>query len=54
MIYVMSDVHGCYDMYMQMLEKIAFKDSDTLYLLGDVVDRGDDPIKVLCDMHLYN
>ena len=52
MIYVMSDVHGCYDKYMQMLEKIAFKDSDTLYMLGDVVDRGDDPIKVLRDMRL--
>ena len=26
MIYVMSDVHGCYDKYMQTLEKIAFKE----------------------------
>lgn len=50
MIYVMSDLHGCYDKYKQMLEKIHFNDSDTLYILGDVVDRGDDGIKILLDM----
>ena len=25
MIYVMSDLHGCYDKYKQMLEKIKVK-----------------------------
>ena len=50
MIYVMSDLHGCYDKYMQMLEKIKFNNEDTLYVLGDIVDRGDDGIKILLDM----
>ena len=41
MIYAMSDLHGCYNLYVKMLEKINFSDEDTLYLLGDYVDRGD-------------
>lgn len=40
MTYVMSDIHGCYREYREMLEKIVFSDADTLYILGDVVDRG--------------
>ena len=50
MIYVMSDLHGCYDKYMKMLGKIQFGENDTLYILGDVVDRGDGGIKILQDM----
>lgn len=50
MVYVMSDLHGCYDKYINMLEKINFKYDDTLYILGDVIDRGDDGIKILSDM----
>mgnify|MGYP002770559231 FL=1 len=45
--YVISDIHGQYDMFMELLEKIPLKDSDTLYILGDVVDRGPHPIKTL-------
>lgn len=52
MIYVISDIHGCYDEYMELLEKIRFSDEDELYVLGDVVDRGPEPIKVLQDMML--
>lgn len=47
MVYIMSDIHGCYDEFIEMLEKIDFKDEDTLYILGDVIDRGPEPIKVL-------
>lgn len=50
MIYVMSDLHGCYDKYKQMLEKINFSNEDTMYILGDVIDRGNDGIKILLDM----
>lgn len=50
MVYVMSDIHGEYEKYLQMLEKIAFSEDDTLYVLGDVIDRGPEPIKVLQDM----
>ena len=51
MIYSMSDLHGCYDKYIKMLEKINFGDSDTLYILGDIVDRGPDGIKILLDIY---
>lgn len=45
--YVISDIHGMYDKFMGLLEKICFSDEDTLYVLGDVIDRGPDPIKTL-------
>ena len=50
MTYVMSDLHGCYDKYAGMLEKIGFGEGDTLYILGDVIDRGPDGIRILLDM----
>ena len=52
MIYVMSDIHGEYRKYIQMLEQIAFTKEDTLYVLGDVVDRGEYGLKILRDMML--
>lgn len=50
MIYVMSDINGEYDKYLHMLGKIAFSDADSLFVLGDAVDRGPEPIRVLQDM----
>lgn len=50
MIYVMSDIHGEYEKYRMMLEKINFTSQDELYVLGDVVDRGAEPVKILQDM----
>ncbi len=52
MVYVMSDIHGQYEKYCKMLEKINFSDEDELYVLGDVVDRGQDPIPLLRDMSM--
>lgn len=50
MIYAISDLHGCYEKYIKMLEEIHFGDADTLYVLGDVIDRGDGGIRILLDM----
>lgn len=50
MRYIISDIHGCYDEYKKLLEKINFSDEDILYVLGDAVDRGPKPIEVLKDM----
>ena len=47
MIYVMSDIHGCMDEFEKMLEKIHFSKHDTLYIIGDVIDRGPKPIALL-------
>ena len=38
--YVISDIHGCYDEFARMLEKIGFTSGDELILGGDYVDRG--------------
>lgn len=47
MRYIISDVHGCYMQLLQLLHKIHFSGTDELYLLGDAVDRGPEPIRVL-------
>lgn len=47
MHYVMSDIHGKYDYFMDILKKIKFSDDDILYINGDVIDRGEQPIKLL-------
>ena len=47
MNYVISDIHGYYDQFIELLELIQLNDDDTLYVLGDVVDRGPNPIKTL-------
>lgn len=50
--YVMSDIHGEYKKYLEMLELIKFSDEDELFVIGDVVDRGPEPIKLIQDMML--
>ena len=50
MRYIISDIHGCKKEYLKLLDKINFSDADHLYVLGDVLDRGFDPIGVLKDM----
>ncbi len=46
----MSDLHGCYEKYKQMLEAIHFNVNDTLYILGDVIDRGHKGIDIIMEM----
>lgn len=50
MTYAVSDIHGCYDKYRELLRAIQFQPDDTLYVLGDVIDRGPDGFKILLDM----
>ncbi len=50
MIYAMADIHGQYDKYISMLQKINFSDSDVLFVLGDVIDRGSQGMAILKDM----
>lgn len=42
MHYVMSDIHGQYNRFLKMLEKIDFSKDDYLYVVGDAIDRGPD------------
>lgn len=50
MTYVMSDIHGEYEKYLKMLDRIGFGGDDVLYVLGDVIDRGPEPVQTLKDM----
>ena len=50
MIYAVSDIHGRYDKYRKLLKRIHFGPDDTLYVLGDVIDRGPDGFKIMLDM----
>lgn len=50
MNYIISDIHGCYKEYRALLEKIHLSEEDRLYILGDSVDRGPAPVKVLQDL----
>lgn len=52
MTYVMSDLHGQYEKYLQMLALIRFSEDDDLYVLGDVVDRGPQSVELLRDMSM--
>ena len=45
--YVISDIHGQLEKLETLMEKINLKDSDNLYVLGDVVDRGPKPMECL-------
>lgn len=48
MIYVTSDLHGySIEKFKDFLEKVHFSDDDFLFVLGDVIDRGKDGIKIL-------
>lgn len=46
-VYVTSDAHGHLRAFDEVLEKISLGSSDTLFVLGDMVDRGPDPLGVV-------
>ncbi len=50
MIYVMSDLHGEFAAYLAMMIKIGFSARDTVYVLGDVIDRGSGGVDLLLSM----
>lgn len=47
-LYLIGDLQGCNEPFQKLLSKIGFSPSrDTLYLLGDLVNRGPDSLGVL-------
>lgn len=48
MIYAVSDIHGDLAMYSHIVNML--KDNDTLYIIGDVIDRGSSGIAILRDI----
>lgn len=47
MRYVMADIHGQYQLLLAMLEKINFSPADQLIIIGDLADRGPNPLEVI-------
>lgn len=50
MKYVISDIHGDMDKYFHIRDVISFGQEDTLYVLGDILDRGPFGLDVLLDI----
>ena len=48
MVYVIGDIHGCFDEFQKMLGVIKFNpESDKMYFVGDYIDKGKDSYKML-------
>lgn len=45
--YVLSDIHGHKSAFDEMLNLIDFTDEDELYVLGDIIDKGDESGEML-------
>ncbi len=50
MTYVVSDLHGQYTLYKCLIKRLSLSKDDRLIILGDVIDRGKDGIKILQDI----
>ena len=51
--YVISDLHGAKDKFDKLLKLIHFNENDTMYIIGDVIDRGKEPIPLLLEIMSY-
>ena len=55
MVYVVSNLHGNYSKFKRLLSMISFKDTDLMYVLGDIVDFGDESMELIGDLSVrYN
>lgn len=52
MVYVVSNLHGNYAKFKQLLKTVAFKDTDLMYILGDIVDYGEESMELLGDLSI--
>ncbi len=50
MTFVIGDIHGKKEKYLEMLEKLNPSETDAVFVLGDVIGIGDDGIEILKDM----
>ena len=46
MDYCISDIHGYYNLFCRLLDKLRFCGGDRLYVLGDIIDKGPDSIRL--------
>ena len=46
MKYVVSDIHGEYELFISLLKRIGFSAVDSLYVCGDIIDKGPESIRL--------
>lgn len=46
-IWVIGDVHGCFRQFMGLIKSPLIADRDIVILIGDIIDRGPDSVKML-------
>ena len=46
MRYFISDVHGEYELFKCLLEKIGFSENDEMYICGDIIEKGRESVKL--------
>lgn len=51
MTYFISDIHGEHELFLRLLDRIKFSNSDKLIVLGDMIDKGSDSILVLKEIY---
>lgn len=47
MTYILSDIHGEYDLFIKLLQKINFSSDDEMIVCGDIIDKGQDSVRLL-------
>ena len=52
MTYVISNINGDYQKFKELMDNVLINDSDTLYILGDTVDFGDEPMELIEDISM--
>ena len=50
MTFVVSNLYGRLDKFEKLIKKINLKDSDVLYVLGNIVDYGEQSIELVNDL----
>lgn len=45
--YFIADVHAHYNLFVKLLEKINYSSTDKMIILGDIIDKGDNSIKMI-------
>lgn len=46
MEYCISDIHGHYELFCRLMDKIKFGGGDRLFVLGDILDKGPDGVRL--------
>ena len=46
MTYILSDIHGEYELFCRLMEKVRFSDGDTIISCGDMIEKGKHSVRL--------